>query len=712
MNAVEIEQAVSDLFEQPFDPEEFPYQFLEAFGNNATTIKKLRKGNTKGGSNKSDVAGGVLQRYKIHLAVCDSGTVSATLPALQESAATSKWKAKYILATDGETVEAERLSDGESVVCLYEDFVNKFGYFLQLAGISKSKEIEENPFDVRATGRLNNLYIELLKENPDWGSPQRREDLNHFFARLIFCFFAEDTNIFHGDGLFTATIEQMGESSGANTHEVISELFRSMDTPLEEREGSNFRPWAGQFPHVNGGLFAHGIDVPRFSKLARSYLINIGHLDWKQINPDIFGSMIQAVADDEERGELGMHYTSVPNILKVLNPLFLEDLREKLEEAGDNKRKLLNLRNRIARIRVFDPACGSGNFLVIAYKKMRKIEADINERRGGEKLPSAIPLTNFRGIEIRHFAAEIARLALVIAEFQCDVEYLGEKQARLVFLPLEKANWITHGNALRIDWLSVCPPTGTGVKVHRDDLFDSPLDQTEIDFENEGGEIYICGNPPYAGTRNQTDDQKMDLRSVLETEISSWRSLDYVTGWLVRAVGFLKNSDGAAAFVTTNSICQGSQVPVLWKHLQRQGADIAFAYTAFKWSNLASQNAGVSVIIVGLQIGYSRPRIIYADSRKGYPEARVVPHINAYLVPCEDVFVEKRRSPISKLIPLERGCAPVDDGNFLLNPSSRRSIVENFPSVKSLLHLAVGGQDFINGKPAPSSVYWRQPNLA
>ena len=217
--------------------------------------------------------------------------------------------------------------------------------------------------------------------------------------------------------------------------------------------------------------------MPRFSRIARSYLIHVGSLDWTKINPDIFGSMIQAVADDEERGALGMHYTSVPNILKVLNPLFLDDLRAQLEEAGDNARKLLNLRQRIARIRVFDPACGSGNFLVIAYKEMRAIEAEINRRRGEADRRSDIPLTNFRGIELRHFSAEIARLALIIAEYQCDVLYRGEKLALAEFLPLDAANWITCGNALRLDWLSVCPPTGTGVKVHADDLFSTPLDQ-------------------------------------------------------------------------------------------------------------------------------------------------------------------------------------------------------------------------------------------
>ncbi len=340
--------------------------------------------------------------------------------------------------------------------------------------------------------------------------------MNHFMARLIFCFFAESTDIFIGDNLFTATIERMSERNSSNTHEVIGEVFRAMNTKMADRAGARIRSWADSFPYVNGGLFSGSMEAPRFTRLARSYLLHIGNLDWKKINPDIFGSMIQAVAEDEERGALGMHYTSVPNILKVLNPLFLDDLRAQLNEAGDNSRMLLNLRRRMAKIRVFDPACGSGNFLVIAYKEMRAIEAEINRRRGEPDRRSEILLTNFRGIELRDFPCEVARLALIIAEFQCDVLYRGPKLALAEFLPLSAENWITCGNALRLDWLSLWPPTGKGVKFHTDDLLLTPLDQPEIDFENEGGETYICSNPPYLGFTWQSAEQKADIRALLD----------------------------------------------------------------------------------------------------------------------------------------------------------------------------------------------------
>ncbi|MEX0952181.1 MAG: DNA methyltransferase, partial [Gammaproteobacteria bacterium] len=482
MNAVEIEEAISNLAEQAFDAASFPYAFLEAFGNKATTIKRLQSG----ASNTSDIEGAVLQRNNIHIAVCAEGQVTATLNTLKKHPATTKAKAKFILATDGISLEAEDLTSGETLACDYKDFPNHFGFFLPLAGITTVRQIRESSFDIRATSRLNRLYVELLRHNPEWGASERRHDMNHFMARLIFCFFAEDTDIFDGDDLFTSTIEQMSAKDSSNTHEVISEIFRSMNTKTADRKKENIRSWADKFPYVNGGLFSGSTDVPRFSKIARSYLLHVGTLDWQQINPDIFGSMIQAVADDEERGALGMHYTSVPNILKVLNPLFLDDLREQLEQAGDNPRKLLNLRKRISNIRVFDPACGSGNFLVIAYKQMREIESEINNRRGEKGRPTEIPLTNFRGIELRDFPAEIARLALIIAEYQCDLHYRGQKLALAEFLPLDTQNWITCGNALRLDWLSICPPTGTGVKLVGVDLFCTPLEQAQIDLENEG----------------------------------------------------------------------------------------------------------------------------------------------------------------------------------------------------------------------------------
>ncbi len=695
MNAVEIESAISDLALAPFDAAEFPYLFLAAFGNKEITLKRLRAGN----NNSSDVPGGLLQRNNIHLAVCHPGTVGETLKTLRASPATTKAKAKFILATDGQTLEAEELAGGETIACAYPDFPNHFGFFLPLAGISTIKEIKDNPIDVRATGRLNKLYVELLRKNPDWAKDERRAEMNHFMARLIFCFFAEDTDIFRSAGLFSQTIEQMSERDGSNTHEVLQAIFRAMNIKIAER--ANVQPrlptYASHFPYVNGGLFSGSTEVPRFTRMARTYLLHAGGLNWQQINPDIFGSMIQAVADDEERGALGMHYTSVPNILKVLNPLFLDDLRAQLAEAGDNERKLLNLRKRMARIRVFDPACGSGNFLVIAYKQMREIEAEINRRRGELHRGSEIPLTNFRGIELRDFPAEIARLALIIAEFQCDVLYRGQKDALAEFLPLDAQNWIICGNALRLDWLNICPPTGTGVRLVGDDLFATPLQQTEIDFENEGGETYICGNPPYLGSKWQSAEQKADLAAVFASHGTGWKTLDYVAGWFMKAADYGAKTSAVTALVSTNSICQGVQVPILWPLLFATGHQIIFAHTSFKWANLASHNAGVTVAIVGISRNAARPRILFSTTDRNQVSAKQVININAYLVPGPDIVVQPRRESMAGCAYMDLGNMPKDGGHLLFSASEADEALKIEPAIAKYVFDFVGSQEFIKG---------------
>ncbi|KMS54569.1 class I SAM-dependent DNA methyltransferase [Sphingobium cupriresistens] len=688
MNPVEIEEAVSQLALEPFDRGEFPFSFLRAFGNPETTIKRLRTGST----NQSDV-GGVLQRSNIHIATCDAGEVEATLGLLRDSPKTATVKAKFILATDGDSFQAEDRTSGETVACDYADFPDHFGFFLPLAGITTVEQIRESSFDIRATGRLNKLYVELLKDNPDWAKAERRPDMNHFMARLIFCFFAEDTDIFVGEGLFTKTVEQMSARDSSDTHAVISEIFRAMDTKIADRQSAGIARYANQFPYVNGQLFSGSTEVPRFTKIARSYLNHIGNLNWKKINPDIFGSMIQAVADDEERGALGMHYTSVPNILKVLNPLFLDDLRGKLEEAGNNSRKLLNLRNRMARIRVFDPACGSGNFLVIAYKQMREIEAEINRQRGEPDRRSDIPLTNFRGIELRDFPAEIARLALIIAEFQCDVLYRGQQEALAEFLPLDSANWITCGNALRLDWPSIFPPTGTGVRVRSDDLFETPLDQSEIDFENAGGETYICGNPPYIGSRTQSKEHKDDLGPVLEPLIRSWKSLDYVAGWVIKAADYIRKTEAAFAFVATNSLNQGLQVGLLWPVVLKDDLEIIFAHQSFRWGNLAANAAGVTVAIVGVAAKGTRPtRLIFEGTVVKEADA-----ISPYLTASNVSAVSPSEVNISGLPEMLFGNMPRDGGHLSLNFEEKSDFLRVYPEAKAYVARYLGAEELING---------------
>lgn len=693
MNAVEIEQAISDLSGLPFDGFEFAYQFLAAFGNKKTTLKRLRSGN----NNRSDIQNGVLQRNNIHIAVCDEGGVATTLAALKASPETSKAKAKFILATDGNELQAEDVISSEIVACDYADFPNHFGFFLPLAGITTVKQIRNNPIDIQATSRLNSLYVELLKSNEDWATTERQHDMNQFMARLIFCFFAEDTEIFNQNDLFIKTIEQMSDSRSDNTDFVLRELFRAMDTPIADRNEANLNRWADSMPYVNGGLFSGTRDVPKFSRISRSYLLHAGRLNWREINPDIFGSMIQAVADDAERGSLGMHYTSVPNILKVLNPLFLDDLYVQLKEAEDNGRKLLNLKKRMTRMRVFDPACGSGNFLVIAYKKIREIEFEINQLRGEEHMKSEIPLSNFRGIELREFPAEIARLALIITEFQCDVLYRGQKEALKEFLPLDRNNWIVCGNALRLDWLCICPPTGIGVKYVADDFFHTPLNQPQIDFENEGGETFICSNPPYLGNSHQSPEQKSDLKAIFGHRIKKWRSLDYVAGWFMKAVDYGSHSQSASAFVSTNSICQGQQVPILWPLIFNNGHEISFAYTSFKWANLAAHNAGVTVAIVGLSIKSSRKKYLFNTENEQISRSDAS-NISPYLHSGSSIFVQAETTPINfSLAKMIMGNMSVDGGNLLLDRNEIETLGLNDEQSRKWIRRFYGSKEFIRG---------------
>ena len=406
--------------------------------------------------------------------------------------------------------------------------------------------------------------------------------------------------------------------------------------------------------------------------------------------------MIQAISDEDERSSLGMHYTSVPNILKVLNPLFLDDLRAQLESAGDNSRKLLNLRNRMKRIRVFDPACGSGNFLVIAYKEMRAIEAEVNRRRQEEARPTEIPLTNFRGIEIKSFPAEIARLALIIAEYQSNVLHRGRTLALAEFLPLKKENWITWGNALRLDWLKLVPPTGTATEQFPEGLFTEINKHTDIDFENEGGETFICGNPPYVGRRQQDDKQKQDLSMVFDGRVKNWRSLDYVAGWFLKAADYCTQTRATAALVATNSIVQGQLASILWPAIFETGNHIAFAHTSFQWANLASHKAAVTVVIVGISNVVPDSRLLYSESGEGL-SVRSVRNINAYLIAGRNILVFAKQMPDIQLTRMSFGNMPYDQGHLLLSYQDAVALLRNYPLAEHFIRKIFGSAEFIRG---------------
>ena len=683
MNAVEIEEAVSDLSEQLFDRDEFAFQFLLAFGNKETAIKRLRS------NANSDIPGAVLQKNNIHIATCAPGETAQTLNALREHPKTARNKCKFIVATDGEILEAEDTNTGEHIAPAFPDFAEHFGFFLPLAGISNVSQIKNNPIDIRATRHLNKLYIALLSENPDWATVERRHDLNQFMARLIFCFFAEDTGIFFGEDLFTKTIIQMSEPGSSNTHDVISELFRAMDMPLDKRSNGEVKAWANAFPYVNGGLFAGTRDVPKFSKMARATLLAAGGLKWTHINPDIFGSMIQAVADEDERETLGMHYTSVPNIMKVLGPLFLDNLKEKLDEAGDNPRKLLNLRKRLARIRVFDPACGSGNFLVIAYIRLREIEHEIIKRRKDDP-KSVIKLTQFYGIELKSFPTEIARLALLIAEFQCNVRMIGQQEAILDILPLHQTGNIRCGNALRVDWLEVCPPPQPTLE--EQDLAGG-TGRLALDSEGKDWETYICGNPPYKGSKKRPKSMTADLGAVLSPLQRKWKDNDYVVGWFVKSAQYIETVNAKSGLVSTNSLNQGQQVDLIWPLIFSFGVEIAWAHESFKWSNLATNKATVTVTAIGLQPRSNEKKYLYSENEKA--EKRV---ISPYLVESDVVSVSKVRKPVGAVATMKLGNMPYGAG-LLLDAEERYEMLASDARTSQFIRMFAGGEEYLHSKP-------------
>ena len=482
-----------------------------------------------------------------------------------------------------------------------------------------------------------------------------------FLSRLLFCFFAEDAEIFE-ENLFSNSISSHTQENGGDFSIYLERLFDILNT--KENERINIPDYLNKFPYVNGGLFAVSHKTPKLSGSIRKAIIEAGTLDWANINPDIFGSMFQAVNYADSRGTLGQHFTSVPNIMKVIEPLFLNDLKEEFENSKGNNKKLSQLLNRIKKIKIFDPACGSGNFLIIAYKELRRLEMEIFKEMGSLAL-SEISLSQFYGIEIDEFAKEIAILALWLTKHQMNVEFFKEFGRTNPTLPLTDTGNIVQGNACRIDWEEVCP-------------------------KNEDDEIYILGNPPYLGSRNQNKEQKEDMRIVFKKD---YKSLDYVSIWLYKGSLFIKNINAQIAFVSTNSICQGDLVAKTWPHIINKCIEIGFAYKSFKWSNSAKKNAAVIVIILGLRNTSSKPKFIYAQGVKV-----LASNINAYLFDGKNIFVEGASSSISNLPSITFGSMPNDKGNLLLNENEKDELISKYNESKKYIFEFIGAHDFINGK--------------
>lgn len=695
MYIADIEEAVSRIAAAPFVPDAFPFDFIAAYDAPPATITRIRNGT----QNASDLDGGVLWRQKLHMLVCGEGQVADALARLQASRATTTQKAKFLFATDGVEVAARDIEADDTIFFPFSDIGNRFGFFLPLAGYSRYKAADDNPIDVKAANRLRRLYDALIAENPEWEGDDMRHAMNLFMTRIIFCMFAEDTGIIP-EHLFARTIHDHGGHSGEEMVHVLTSIFTAMS--IRENERGEMPQWASRFPWVNGGLFAGEIEVPRFSRTAFRTLTDAAGLRWNEINADIFGSMIQVIVDPAHRHETGMHYTSVPNILKVLDPLFLDELRMEaarpaLADNSREKARLKALLTRLSKIRVFDPACGSGNFLVIAYQELRKIERQVLDRlRAMTGLApgiwSHIELHNFYGIEISDFAAETAKLSLWIAKFQMDRAHRDVFGSAPPALPLSDSGRIVCDNALRVDWQEVCPRAM--ITRNRQKVLDLATiaevhgSETVVDDEVE---TYIAGNPPYIGARKMSEDQKADLRPVASAITDKWTNLDYVSGWFINAAAYSANiAKTAFAFVATNSLCQGQQVPTLWPPLLTASLAIRFAHRSFKWTNNAAKNAGVTCVIVGLDRSAAERRILFDGEIK-----QEVAHINAYLLPLPDIYIDERNDPLSSLPDMDFGNMPLDDGNLLLDAGEVGPYLDDIKA-KPFVRRIVGSKEVIH----------------
>lgn len=697
MNVAEIEMQLKDLVDQPFDQAEFFFSFAAIFNPPKATLTKLR--------NKVDGKLGLEVDLswprKLHYRPATPGNTGEVVAALKAKYDGKKNKPRFLLSTDGNEVSAYDTKADDPVHCDYGKLNDEFDFFLPLAGIDKYEAVEENPADIKAAGRLAKLHDEIVRVNPDWASPEKRHALNLFMTRVLFSLFAEDTSF--NEKHFVKVVTELGGEEGEHLQDILKYVFDAMDVPEKERTG--FPAYVNAFPYVNGGLFAERSDVPSFSKRAKRILIEAAELDWKEINPDIFGSMIQAVVDPEMRGDLGMHYTSVPNIMKVLQPLFLMSLEEEFDAARGHREErsmMRKLLTRISKIRVFDPACGSGNFLIIGYRELRKLEMRIFERldiiEGGTATwrgESGVSLSNFYGIELAEFAAETAKLSLWIAEYQMNQQFKETFGSAPPNFPIQSGGHIVCDNALRVDWLDVCPlPVKTAQRQKAMDLATVvPVRSTEQVPVKEV-ETYIVGNPPYLGGKLQNPSQKEDL----ERAFSGWdlntKNFDYVSGWFAKATRYLMKLPGTYfSFVCTNSLNQGIHASSLWKSIFDTGVEIFFSFKDFKWANSAAHNANVICSIIGVRrVTPAQPKYLMTDDSK-----LSVPNINSYLLAAPNYYIRKHSESVSLLPKMYHGNTALEGGNLLLSPQEKAKLLELDPELEDCIRPVVGSREYING---------------
>src|SRR5690554_2122248 len=667
MQSSEIQHKVQDIIDN-LSKEEFIYDLLLAYGISKTSVTRLKKGDY----NFSKVEGEILYKKKIFFKEEASEKLLSSIEDISKEERILKQKPRFAVLTDYKQIAAKDLKLGKNLDIPLKELPNYFDFFLPLAGSEVYNASNDNEADRNASYKMADLYDLLIEENPSiYNSKESIHNLNIFLSRLLFCFFAEDTEIFEQDSIFTNSLAQHTAENGKDTHTFLDDLFDRLNT--KDADLAEVPNYLTKFPYVNGGLFKEKINSPIFTPKARKTLIDLGELQWSEINPDIFGSMIQAVVDKDYRSDLGMHYTSVENILKLIKPLFLDELYEAYENATTIN-QLQKLINRIATIKFFDPACGSGNFLIITYKEIRLLEILILEKITDLEGQSptikwtSIQLSQFYGIEIDDFAHEMAILSLWLAEHQMNKVFedrLSDYGKSKPILPLKEAGQIQQGNATRVDWKEVCP-------ISNDD------------------EVYIIGNPPYLGSRNQDKDQKEDMKFVFSKD---YKSLDYIAAWFYKGAKYIEGNNTKCAFVSTNSVCQGDQVALTWSRILSDRIEIDFAYQSFKWVNNAKGNAGVTVIILGLRNVSNQPKYLFKDKFK--QEAK---NINPYLVDASNIVVKGVSSPLSKFPEMRYSNMPNDGGNLILSKEERDEILKNNSVKNYWIKEFIGSSEFIRGK--------------